>query len=437
MFSITHGIRKYNKGPSLLVLWSCIHGCNIVDSLKYLLVLLKFHLIGIPMALGDRFEESLIWSVADEYADSNTVSDEEVEALSFCDLPITQGVEEAACEWGNTGLRERRDSNAGRSDQEDFEFGPNSSPSRAHVCPADDLFYNGRLLPLTVQQRSGNESDDIAGQFSYRKSNSYTEKQALLMEKLKAWRLHDSVEHSQLDYWNSSSKSQAPRSNFSINYSQIHNSDKLPPRQHAKPVSASTKSKQKKAVNSTARPPPPPPAPSSSKSSLKWQFFTLGLIKTPPMKLEDMRQRQAGRPSNYSAADNSILRRSASCNFYNEEIPKPAEREPRLADFKKKSKSVKENVNLWTEAETPRSKGVGWRMLKPLVALNGGCRASTNSVIQCSTKKFSHDSLAEPTKTSNRSLNVSLYADQNSLNSPRCSSKLAAPAKIGGDRVIA
>lgn len=394
------------------------------------------------MALGDRFEESLIWSVADEYADSNTGSDEELEALSFCDLPITDGgVGEAACEWGNSVLRERRDSNAGRSDQEDFEFGPNSSPSRAHVCPADDLFYNGQLLPLTVQQRSRNESDDVADQFSYKKSNSYNEKQALLMEKLKAWRLQDSVEYTQSNYWNSSNKAQASRSDFSFSYSQIHNSDKLPPRQHAKPVkpvSASSKSNHKKAVNRIARPPPPPaPAPSSSKSSLKWQFFTLGLIKTPPMKLEDMRQRQAGRPSNYSAADNSVLRRSVSCNFHNEEIPKPAEREPRLADFKKKSKSVKENVNLWAEAETPRSKGGGWKMLKPLAALNGGCRASTNSVIQCSTKKSSQGSLAEPNKTSSRNLNVPLYADQNSLNSPRCSSKLAAPAKIGEGRVLA
>lgn len=394
------------------------------------------------MALGDRFEESLIWSVADEYADSNTGSDEELEALSFCDLPITDGgVGEAACEWGNSVLRERRDSNAGRSDQEDFEFGPNSSPSRAHVCPADDLFYNGQLLPLTVQQISRNESDDVADQFSYKKSNSYNEKQALLMEKLKAWRLQDSVEYTQSNYWNSSNKAQASRSDFSFSYSQIHNSDKLPPRQHAKPVkpvSASSKSNHKKAVNRIARPPPPPPAaPSSSKSSLKWQFFTLGLIKTPPMKLEDMRQRQAGRPSNYSAADNSVLRRSVSCNFHNEEIPKPAEREPRLADFKKKSKSVKENVNLWAEAETPRSKGGGWKMLKPLAALNGGCRASTNSVIQCSTKKSSQGSLAEPNKTSSRNLNVPLYADQNSLNSPRCSSKLAAPAKIGEGRVLA
>lgn len=394
------------------------------------------------MALGDRFEESVIWSVADEYADSNTGSDEELEALSFCDLPITDGgVGEAACEWGNSVLRERRDSNAGRSDQEDFEFGPNSSPSRAHVCPADDLFYNGQLLPLTVQQISRNESDDVADQFSYKKSNSYNEKQALLMEKLKAWRLQDSVEYTQSNYWNSSNKAQASRSDFSFSYSQIHNSDKLPPRQHAKPVkpvSASSKSNHKKAVNRIARPPPPPPpAPSSSKSSLKWQFFTLGLIKTPPMKLEDMRQRQAGRPSNYSAADNSVLRRSVSCNFHNEEIPKPAEREPRLADFKKKSKSVKENVNLWAEAETPRSKGGGWKMLKPLAALNGGCRASTNSVIQCSTKKSSQGSLAEPNKTSSRNLNVPLYADQNSLNSPRCSSKLAAPAKIGEGRVLA
>lgn len=394
------------------------------------------------MALGDRFEESLIWSVADEYADSNTGSDEELEALSFCDLPITDGgVGEAACEWGNSVLRERRDSNAGRSDQEDFEFGPNSSPSRAHVCPADDLFYNGQLLPLTVQQISRNESDDVADQFSYKKSNSYNEKQALLMEKLKAWRLQDSVEYTQSNYWNSSNKAQASRSDFSFSYSQIHNSDKLPPRQHAKPVkpvSASSKSNHKKAVNRIARPPPPPPpAPSSSKSSLKWQFFTLGLIKTPPMKLEDMRQRQAGRPSNYSAADNSVLRRSVSCNFHNEEIPKPAEREPRLADFKKKSKSVKENVNLWAEAETPRSKGGGWKMLKPLAALNGGCRASTNSVIQCSTKKSSQGSLAEPNKTSSRNLNVPLYADQNSLNSPRCSSKLAAPGKIGEGRVLA
>lgn len=390
------------------------------------------------MALGDRFEESLIWSVVDEYGDSNTGSDEEVEALSFCDLPITDGgLGETTCEWGNSVLRERRDSNAGRSDQEDFEFGPNSSPSRAHVCPADDLFYNGRLLPLTEQQRSRNESDDVKDQFSYKKSNSYNEKQALLMEKLKAWRLQDAEDYSQSNYWNNPSKSQASRSNFSINYSQIHNSDKLPPRQHANPVSASSKSKHKKTANRTARPPPPSPAPSGSKSSLKWQFFTLGLIKTPPMKLEDMRQRQAGRPGNYSAADNSVLRRSVSCNFYNEEIPKPAEREPKLADFKKKSKSVKENVNLWTEAETPRSKGGGWRMLKPLAALNGGCRASTNSVIQCSTKKFSHNSLAEPNKTGSRNVNVPLYADQNSLNSTRCSSKLAAPAKIGGDRVVA
>lgn len=390
------------------------------------------------MALGDRFEDSLIWSVADEYVDSNAGSDEELEALSFCDLPITDGVGEAACEWGNSVLRERRDSNAGRSDQEDFEFGPNSSPSRAHVCPADDLFYNGRLLPLTVKQRSRNESDDVVDQFSYKKSNSYNEKQALLMEKLKAWRLQDSVEFSQSNYCNSSSKFQGPRSDFSFSYSQIHNSDKLPPRQHTKPVSASSKTNHKKAVNRTARPPPPPSlAPSSSKSSLKWQFFTLGLIKTPPMKLEDMRQRQAGRPSNSSAADNSVLRRSVSCNFHNEEIPKPAEREPRLADFKKKSKSVKENVNLWAEAETPRSKGGGWKMLKPLAALNGGCRASTNSVIQCSTKKSTQGGYAEPNKTSCRNLNVPLYADQNSVNSLRCSSKIAALAKIGEGRVLA
>lgn len=284
--------------------------------------------------------------------------DEKEEALSFCDLVS----ERETLDMDGIGVSSW-DSSTGSEDF-DFEFGRSTSAATDHSCPADDLFHQGRLLPLTVQ-RSRRESD---AKIACSKSN---ENQVMLNEKMQAWRID------------------------SMNFTETT------PRR-GNPAAPSGKSKSKG------------PA---AKTSLKWQFFTLGLMKTPPMKLEDMRLRQS-KTSNSNGVDN-LLKRSVSCNY--EDVAEEA------VKFERRSKSVKENI--WAEETQPRSKG--WKILAPLTSLNG-CKASSNSVINCSTTKKRADSRVLAEERKEPAKKPPLYADQNSLSFGSRFSKTAASAKAGG-----
>lgn len=309
--------------------------------------------------------------------DEDSVGSDEEEALSFCDL-VTEN--DGLLPWEST----LRASNAGPADHFDFDF--DFDPGRKTFtsyssCPADDLFYQGRLLPLPLRE-SGTY-------FSSRRSYSGEENRLLLNEKLHPWR-----NNSQSSYW---SRSISSRRNFA---------DKSSRPDISAAANVQSKSKADRLYSTAPR----------LKTSLKWQFFTLGLMKTPSMKLEDMRLRQA--KTNNNGVDNS-LKRSVSWSY--EEGPKQAA----SANFQRKSKSAKENLRA-EEIQSPRSRG--WKMLAPLTALNG-CRASTNSVINCSTPKKRGDGggFAEVRRSTAKKINLaSTYPDQNADNAIRGSSKLAA-----------
>ncbi|XP_059067168.1 uncharacterized protein LOC131059601 [Cryptomeria japonica] len=148
-----------------------------------------------------------------------------------------------------------------------FDLG-HSISTEFHSCPADDLFYDGHLLPLTKSN---------AVQFSSSESSSFGENRILISEKLQTWR-SDSLD-SRSSYWtiSSSNNSQASRGNFNYSASQRKNSGHV--NSESKPRRSSSTS--------------PKPRHWCTEKSLKWQqFFAVGLSKTPVMQLDDMRLRQ-------------------------------------------------------------------------------------------------------------------------------------------------
>ncbi|GLJ43456.1 hypothetical protein SUGI_0903560 [Cryptomeria japonica] len=328
---------------------------------------------------------------------SNLGSDDE-EALSFCNLPLYDKPRLSA-EW-NEALR---DSNAGSPGHQDFDFDFGcSSPMAYSACPADDLFHQGRLLPMSLPRSCSTESDAPS---ACSKSNSRNENRILLNEKLQSWRT-DSLD-SQSSFWTSSSSGNSQGSQGNLN----HSASGKYLRRSNNAATASTKSKSKPNRGSCTATKPPVP---SSKSSLKWQqFFTLGLMKTPSMKLEDMRLRQ--QKPNGHGVEKSVLKRSVSCSY--EQGPKLAPKEPISLNFRHKSNSVRENMSV---EEPPKSRG--WRMLAPLTALNG-CKASTNSVINCSTSKMHADVGVFTEHRRLSSKRQSLYEDQNSPSSAKLSGR--------------
>ncbi|GLJ43455.1 hypothetical protein SUGI_0903500 [Cryptomeria japonica] len=267
--------------------------------------------------------------------DLSMASDEEdEEAPSLCDLPQNG---RAAYE------RSAGDSNRGCSEPQDFNFDLGSMAYQA--CPADDLFCQGRLLPLTLQ-RCRSESN---AQLSYGKSNSCSENRRLLNEKLQAWRI-DPLE-SRSNFWTYNSQA-----------SRTENYNSQSDRNIRRANSAAAKSKSKPNRSSSASQKPPPP-PSGSKTSLKWQqVLTLGLLKAPAIKLEEMHVRQWKPYKN--GTENPTLKRSVSCNY--QESLKLGKTESKDLPFRQKSKSVKENRMV-----EGKERSKGWRMFAPLTSLNG------------------------------------------------------------------
>ncbi|GLJ43526.1 hypothetical protein SUGI_0905060 [Cryptomeria japonica] len=191
------------------------------------------------------------------------------------------------------------------------------------ISPADDLFHKGRLLPLNFIRH---------------------EKSRLLNEKVQAWR-RDST-------------------NF-IGFNSRQSQDLRRPSVYSDKIL--------RQGNSTSKPPN-----SDSKICFKWQqIFSMGLVKAPPIKVEEMRPKQ-GKPKNDGLEYTFLKRRALS--------------------FQQKSVSVRDNLSV-KKARTHSS----WWMLGPLKSFNS-CKFSSNSVMDC---------LSGVGKSPSKML--SIEADQNSL----------------------
>ncbi|GLJ43512.1 hypothetical protein SUGI_0904830 [Cryptomeria japonica] len=277
-------------------------------------------------------------------------SDDE-DTLSFCDMLLSDSAGTAA-ELAST----QRVSNPDSSDHQDFHFDLDFGDSISTACEtsaADDLIFNGSLLPLS----------ECKARLSYNDSNSFRQKELLLNEKLQAWRSEssDSLE-SKSSYWTSSISDNSQASCRSFNYSASMKG--------LRPVNSTAFSNKSNVManwtsfSSGSR---------SKRSSGCLQFFSLGINKTPVMKLEDLRLRQCKR--NENGVDKPVLKRSISSYYEEGPILKKE-----AATFQQRSKSVKENKRA---AETRRTKG--FRILALFTSLNS-CKSSIESVINCTKK---------------------------------------------------
>ncbi|GLJ43516.1 hypothetical protein SUGI_0904890 [Cryptomeria japonica] len=287
--------------------------------------------------------EERICGVADLCADSMAESDDE-ETLSFCDMLLCDSAESASTQ---------RVSNPDSSDHQDFHFDLDFGGSISTTCEtsaADDLIFNGTLLPLS----------ECKARLSYSDSNSFRQNRLLLNEKLQAWR-SDSPE-SKSSYWTSSISDNSQASCRSFNYSASQKGLRA-----VNSTAFSNKSNVMENWTSFS-------SDSRSKRSSGWlQIFSLGINKTPVMKLEDLRLRQLKR--NENGVDKPVLKRSVSSYYERRPIVNK-----KAATCEQRSKSVKENKRA---VETRRTKGL--RILPLFTPLNS-CKSSIDSVINCTRK---------------------------------------------------
>ncbi|GLJ43510.1 hypothetical protein SUGI_0904810 [Cryptomeria japonica] len=286
--------------------------------------------------------EERICSVQDLCADLMAESDDE-ETLSFCDMLLCDSAGTAA-ELEST----QRVSNPDSSDHQDFNFDFDFSSSNSTACEtsaADDLIFNSSLLPLS--------------RLSYKDSNSFRQNELLLNEKLQAWRSEssDSLD-SKSSYWTSSISDNSQASNYSASQKGLRAVN-----------STALSNKSNSMLNWTSS-----SSGSCSKTSSGWlQFFSLGINKTPVMKLEDLRRRQLKRDEN--GVNKPVLKRSVSSYCERRPIVKK-----KAATCEQRSKFVKENKRV---IETRRTRSL--RILALFTSLNS-CKSSIDSVINCTKK---------------------------------------------------
>ncbi|XP_022947585.1 uncharacterized protein LOC111451408 [Cucurbita moschata] len=184
--------------------------------------------------------------------------EDEEEALSLCDLPVKEKQQPSL-------LNENPIT-------EDFDFNHwPPPPSPPPMCAADDIFFQGHLLPLRLSV----SSDNTHNHFFSKPLSARSE----------------SMDHNMLRFRNgsSSSSSNSSRSHYSRCSSISNNSISIP-----------TNSKPRTQNNVFHSHPSPTPQirsfstfgrRSRSRSSSRWDFFRVGLLRTPGMELHDLKTR--------------------------------------------------------------------------------------------------------------------------------------------------
>ncbi|MBA0742060.1 hypothetical protein Gogos_015162 [Gossypium gossypioides] len=202
---------------------------------------------------------------------------EEDEALSLCDLPEPQALKT----------------------DEDFNFGSlcGSLSTELEMCAADEVFFQGQILPLRLSVSSD------SGLTGWCRQDSLNTSRCLSRS--------ESMDHGSLSRFTSASSSSSRSSSY--------NSITVTPR------TFSSSSKPMKIRNNFNTHPSPKPHIRSSrtrpinvssrtqKSSSMWDFFRLGLVRAPELELKDLKARS----NNNNNGNKNSVSRNSSCNSSN------------------------------------------------------------------------------------------------------------------------
>lgn len=208
----------------------------------------------------------------------NEESDHQDESLSLSDLPITlikhrnsHFLHEQKPTAVNTPIA------AADDDDEDFDFGSIGGFSNSAVqpppqmCFADDVFYQGQLLPARLSVSSDNSSAGF-----YRRNGFGSDS----IGKFKS--INSSGSSNCRSQCSSAAKNTRPRvSNFFHSHPSPKPQIKAPPTTFRQ---AST---------------------GSQKSSSAWDFVRLGVVKAPGMELQDLKHRSSTRRNSSVSRSNS------------------------------------------------------------------------------------------------------------------------------------
>ncbi|KAK8686060.1 hypothetical protein V6N13_125087 [Hibiscus sabdariffa] len=265
---------------------------------------------------------------------------EEDEALSLCDLPINLIKEDYQIYTKNE--EDGEESQATKTD-EDFNFGSlcGSLTTEPEMCAADQVFFQGQILPLRLSVSSD------SGLTGCRQESLSTSRCLSRSE---------SMDHGSLSRFTSVSSSSR-----SSSFNSISNGS-----------SSYYKSKPRKTRNNFNTHPSPKPQITSSKahqpanvSSSRnqkpsmWDFFRLGLVRGPNLELIDLKAR-----SNNNTGNKNSVSRNSSCNSYRSNCSSST-----------KSKIVNKSSEVVKNAQDLNKGSLG----KKIGSLSG-CKCSVNAV---------------------------------------------------------
>ena len=225
--------------------------------------------------------------------------DQEEEALSLCDLPVNRMKEE-----NNQSSRHPEARQGTETNQEDFDFGPwcgdGYLSKKSDMCAADDIFFQGQILPLRLSFSSESGGNKFESDSSLNPSRSA------------------STDHNSTGVFTTfSGMSSSSRSHYSSSSSNNTSS-----------AIASTGMIKPKIQNQflTHRSPKPQIRLSSTslgnaacnrpRNSSFWDFFRLGLIRTPEIELQDLKVRNSvsRNSSSSSSKSNSSIKKCGKIN---------------------------------------------------------------------------------------------------------------------------
>ncbi|XP_050204423.1 probable membrane-associated kinase regulator 1 [Mercurialis annua] len=242
--------------------------------------------------------DELKWENSESH-DQETEAEEE--SLSLCDLPVEliQAEEEA----------KNQESEA---IQEDFKFGSfdDSLSTKSEMCSADDIFFKGQILPFRLSVSSENSTISFKNNKFSVAATSLSRSESLdrnsTGEFTSSFSSRSSSSNSRSQFSSSSSNSRISKPRITQNQFNSHPS----PKPQIKQLVNQTNTRNRKSTTTA------------------WDFFRLGLVRTPEIELKDFKNRSSvsrnsssGSSSNNSNSNNSSIK--IIDNESGKKLPKP------------------------------------------------------------------------------------------------------------------
>jgi hypothetical protein len=239
-----------------------------------------------------------------EHSDFSTQEeeDQEEEALSLCDLPVNRMKEE-----NNQSSRNQEAHQGTETNQEDFDFGPWGGDGylskKSDMCAADDIFFQGQILPLRLSFSSESGVNKFESDSSLNPSHCLSRSASTDHNSIGVFTTFSGMSSSSRSHYSSSSNNTSSAISSTRMIKPKLQNQFLTHRSPKPQIRLSSTSLGNAACN---RP----------RNSSFWDFFRLGLIRTPEIELQDLKVRNSvsRNSSSSSSKSNSSIKKCGKIN---------------------------------------------------------------------------------------------------------------------------